>query len=451
MRDEGAMSHPFIPRILLIDDTPTVHEDFKKILCKSQESTGALDDAMAALLGGEALPAANGAAPATTYRVDSAFQGAEGLKHIQKSIEAGDPYALAFVDIRMPPGWDGIKTIEEIWKVDAHVQTVICTAYSDYSWDQTIQRLGVSDRLLILKKPFDGVEISQLASSLTHKWRTARNERELVEKLKKAESEARAYASSLETVNRALTTAKAAADKVIELRTHFLSHLRDEVTNGVSEILKDTAALRGPQTNDAESMECLNIITSVGNQLISTFQETMEIAMLESSRLQCIVAPVGVKALVTECAGRFEAAARDRGLEFKIQIDPGTPEFIDTDGARIRQILDELLDNAVRFTTKGTVCIAARAEQTDHWQRPIIYFIVSDTGCGISESLRGTLFEPFGTKVAGAPAANDRPRLGLALSKKLAQVLGGDLTVDSTPGKGSTFTLAFETTCGMSV
>jgi YesN/AraC family two-component response regulator len=76
--------------------------------------------------------------------------------------------------MRMPPGWDGLKTIEHIWKVDPNVQIVICTAYSDYSWGEITERLGKSENLLILKKPFDSAEVAQLASALTEKWILAR-------------------------------------------------------------------------------------------------------------------------------------------------------------------------------------------------------------------------------------------------------------------------------------
>ena len=84
------------------------------------------------------------------------------------------PYAMAFVDVRMPPGWDGVETITHLWKAYPHLQTVICTAYSDYSWTDIQRRLGHSDNLLILKKPFDNIEVIQLAHTLTRKWLLSR-------------------------------------------------------------------------------------------------------------------------------------------------------------------------------------------------------------------------------------------------------------------------------------
>ncbi|MFZ2853011.1 MAG: diguanylate cyclase, partial [Rhodocyclaceae bacterium] len=151
-------------RILLIDDTPAIHEDFRKVL--GVPAACGLDDDEAVLFGSPAKPVLAG------FELDSAYQGAEGLARVRDSLETGLPYALAFVDMRMPPGWDGVETIERLWLADPRLQIVICTAYTDHSWDDVVRRLDVGDRLLILKKPFDAIEISQLASALSAKWQT---------------------------------------------------------------------------------------------------------------------------------------------------------------------------------------------------------------------------------------------------------------------------------------
>ncbi|UFS69887.1 ATP-binding protein [Geomonas sp. RF6] len=150
-------------RILLIDDTPAIHEDFRKILLPP-EAVSDLEEMEAALFGVELQSSP------VRFTLDSAYQGAEGVAKVREALEAGSPYALAFVDMRMPPGWDGMETVERLWQIDPKVQVVICTAYSDYSWQQLTKRLDVGDRLLILKKPFDAIEVCQLASTLTAKW-----------------------------------------------------------------------------------------------------------------------------------------------------------------------------------------------------------------------------------------------------------------------------------------
>jgi diguanylate cyclase (GGDEF)-like protein len=154
-------------RILIIDDNEAIHSDIRAVLASRQEENE-LNELSAALF--DAKPAQLRQSPVLNYDIDSAFQGEEGLGLVQAANDAHRPYALAFVDVRMPPGWDGIQTIHEIKKVDPDLQVAICTAYSDYSWQSVLETLGVNDWLLILKKPFDVVELQQLACALTEKW-----------------------------------------------------------------------------------------------------------------------------------------------------------------------------------------------------------------------------------------------------------------------------------------
>jgi two-component system, sensor histidine kinase and response regulator len=153
-------------RLLVIDDNRAIHEDIRKILRTSSNYPYDLDEQVAALF---ADPPVGFQPP--IFEVDSAYQGQEGLDLIEKSLLEGRPYALAFVDVRMPPGWDGVETTCKIWDKYSDLQVVICTAYSDYSWEEILRTLGYSDRMVILKKPFDRVEVLQLAIAMTEKWR----------------------------------------------------------------------------------------------------------------------------------------------------------------------------------------------------------------------------------------------------------------------------------------
>ncbi len=154
-------------RILIVDDQEMIHADFRKILgvTRAAHSTLEVDEA---LLFGE--PPSTAIGSTAGYEIDSAFQGQEGVALVEQSIAAGNPYAVAFIDVRMPPGWDGVETTERIWEVDPDLQVVMCTAQSNYTWEQTADRLGRTDRLLILKKPFDAFTVRQFAASLTKKW-----------------------------------------------------------------------------------------------------------------------------------------------------------------------------------------------------------------------------------------------------------------------------------------
>ena len=170
-------------RVLIIDDNPDIHDDYRKILA-AQEDGRAGNQAMAAFFD---EPSEIDQKPnSLKIEVDSAMQGQRGLAMVKQAMDAGRPYSLAFVDIRMPPGWDGLKTIEEIWKVAPDLQVVICSAYSDSSFQEICDKLGRSDSLLILKKPFDAVEVYQIAVAMTEKWilsHKARLRQEDLEKL----------------------------------------------------------------------------------------------------------------------------------------------------------------------------------------------------------------------------------------------------------------------------
>jgi PAS domain S-box-containing protein len=152
-------------RILIVDDNPAIHEDIRKTLCAQVEDTSDFDSAKSLLFGEEKAKPAG-----PSYQLDSAYQGQEALVMVQKAAAESRPYAMAFVDVRMPPGWDGIETISNLWHGHPDLQVVVCTAYSDYSWQEMMDKLGMTSSLVVLKKPFDPIEVLQLASALTEKW-----------------------------------------------------------------------------------------------------------------------------------------------------------------------------------------------------------------------------------------------------------------------------------------
>ncbi|HSW93974.1 MAG TPA: EAL domain-containing protein [Gammaproteobacteria bacterium] len=170
-------------RILIIDDNPSIHHDFIKIL--KTESLTDFDQARKKLFGSVTDTTQTSSISFPLFEIDTASHGEEGAERIRKAFQAGEPYALAFVDIRMPPGWDGIETIKHIWEIDKNIQIVICTAYSDYSWEETVAHLGKTDNLLILKKPFDNVSVRQLAFALTTKWKLGEETRNYTANLQK--------------------------------------------------------------------------------------------------------------------------------------------------------------------------------------------------------------------------------------------------------------------------
>jgi diguanylate cyclase (GGDEF)-like protein len=185
-------------RILIIDDNAAIHHDFRKVLgVPADQSSQAVLDLLEADLFGTAL--ATAARP--NFEIDSAHQGQEGVKMAGRAVAEGRPYVMAFVDMRMPPGWDGLETIEHLWKTDPDVQVVICSAHTDYDWTEVVARLGHSDKLLVLRKPAEPIEVLQCATALSRKWE---NERLVKDHVVRLEEVITVRTHGLEAANRQL-------------------------------------------------------------------------------------------------------------------------------------------------------------------------------------------------------------------------------------------------------
>jgi diguanylate cyclase len=209
-------------RVLMIDDNPAIHEDYRKILTGRDDTQ--ISAAEAALFG-EPQPKVS----RPTFDVESAMQGRDGVELARRALAQGRPYSVAFVDMRMPPGWDGLETIENLWKVDPEIQVVVCSAYSDYDWMELLTRLGHSDKLIVIKKPFEPIEILQSASALSQKWQNARALKRHVEGLERVVTD---RTRGLEAANRQLRHL-ASHDSLTGLPNRLL--LDDRITQAIAQ------------------------------------------------------------------------------------------------------------------------------------------------------------------------------------------------------------------------
>jgi diguanylate cyclase (GGDEF)-like protein len=209
--DSDLLTH----RILVIDDNPAIHQDYRKILVA--EGRAPTSEAEAGLFGEQPPDTAR-----PRFDLDSAMQGRDGVELARAALAEGRPYSVTFVDMRMPPGWDGLETVEQLWKIDPDVQVVICSAYTDYDWLDLLARLGHSDKLIVVKKPFEPIEILQCASALTQKWQNARALKRHVESLELVVTD---RTSGLEAANRQLRHL-ASHDALTGLPNRLLLHDR---------------------------------------------------------------------------------------------------------------------------------------------------------------------------------------------------------------------------------
>lgn len=194
-------------RVLIVDDNEGIHHDFRSLL-QPRRPPDELDALASEIFGEDDVEGL--AVELPSYRCDSVFQGNTALESVKEAIARGDAYALAFIDIRMPPGWDGVETILHLWEIDPNIQMVLCSAYSDYSWEEIVQKLGVSDKLLLLRKPFDPNLVKQLTLATTSRWQ---HERLVRERLSRLEERLERCYEQVDELEAQLLAIKAAADR----------------------------------------------------------------------------------------------------------------------------------------------------------------------------------------------------------------------------------------------
>jgi two-component system, sensor histidine kinase and response regulator len=435
-------------RILVIDDNRAIHDDFRKILVRSSSLTNDLAKAEEALFGDEEesfqLPA---------FEIDSAYQGQEGLDLIEKSLQENYPYSMAFVDVRMPPGWDGVETTAQIWQKYSDLQVVICTAYSDYSWEEMLKKLGYSDRLVILKKPFDMIEVLQLAISMTEKWRLYQQTKLHLDDLEKIVKERtfklEATNAQLTGANQSLISATERAQKMAEAalvashtKSEFLANMSHEIRTPMNGVIGMVSFLLETELT-VEQREFASTIKVSADALLFIINDILDFSKIEAGKMTLEKMNFDLRETVKNTIELLALQAQNKGLDLGYSIEQNVCTSLIGDPTRIRQILLNLLGNAIKFTAQGKVWleIIPLHEDDDEVQ---LRFSVHDTGIGISEQAQQKLFQSFTQADASTTRKFGGTGLGLAISRKLVELMAGTLVVTSRPGEGSTFSFTLQ-------
>jgi len=433
-------------RILIIDDNAAIHADFRKILGPEPEANVGLTRTKALLFGENA--------PVTSHPgfvIDSAFQGREALEMVRQAATAGEPYALAFVDVRMPPGWDGVETISHIWECCSDTQIVVCTAYSDYSWEEMVHKLGHSPNLVVLKKPFDNIEALQLAHALTEKWHLNRKVQSQLENL---DALVRHRTSELENASEQLKLEAAKQLKLedqlrqsqkMEAVGQLAAGVAHDFNNILTVIQGNTSLLQDQFKEDPACAESLNDITIAAERAARLVRQ-----LLAFSRKQVLKPEALNLGLVVHHLEEMLKRLLGDHITFEVNAAPDLPP-VQADVSMMEQVILNLSVNARDAMPKGgkltvsidTIAITQEDVQKNSEIRPgqHVRLSVSDTGCGIAPELLPRIFDPFfTTKEIGKGSG-----LGLATVYGIVKQHNGWVEVQSDTNQGTTFRIYLPT------
>ena len=396
---------PWQRRILVIDDEVAIQSDFLRILAPDLEVDDELRELEAVFLSDR--PEAQKEPP---FEVDTAANGREGLERVATALAKGRPYALAFIDLRLSSDWDGLETMRELWVKDPDLQVVVCTGFVDESLDRAHETLGSTDQFLILKKPFDPLEVRQLARSLTMKWHLARQSK--------------------------------LAQRILELTVHELQDSNREL-----ERFSYVASHHLQEPLRTIATQCEMLRRRYANRLDEEADGYIERAVRGASRAQQLILDLLAYSQISEPKSPFVTVDLNGLLaeivstlaspaDTIVQVDVSPLPSVVGDREQLALVFENLLENAVKYRSGDSVSIRLDAQQCgDRWR-----IRVADDGIGIADEYHESVFELF----ERLHSADRYPGTGVGLSicKKIIDRHGGKISVETLPGAGSAFVVS---------
>ena len=447
MSDKPATVH----RILIVDDNESIHDDFRKVLAGEDPGTRALHESAARLF---SRPAPE--REPIKFELVCTRRGQDGLEALRTSTRAGDPFVLAFVDVRMPDGWNGIETVQQFWRINPNLQVVICTAYSDFSWREIRERLGRSDRLLLLKKPFDSLEVRQLTHSLCDRARTEAqlrlSSRDLTLKAHLA-GMAEVAAAVLHNVGNVLNSLNVSASLLREKIEHSrlddlrrVAELAAERREALAQFFPDdpggkllpdllAAATEALEVERATQLTELDHVVQGVGHIRDVIQ--LQQSYASASALRETARP---EALLDDALSLCRVDIELLGARIERNVSPDLPEVLVD-----RHAVLEILINALRNAREAMQARPADGHvlelRTCAAPAGRVRLSIIDTGTGIPPENIPHLF------TYGFTTKNNGHGFGLHHASLAARKMGGELHLESDgPGRGATCSLDLPTT-----
>ncbi|MFA6283702.1 MAG: 7TM diverse intracellular signaling domain-containing protein [Desulfurivibrionaceae bacterium] len=305
------------------------------------------------------------------------------------------------------------------------------------AWEVILLSMGLADRFQLMKQ-----EKEQLQTSYARQLEEAHGEleisfRELEQFKNSLEALVEERTADLSRVNENLAKAEALADAASKAKSQFLASMSHEIRTPMNAIV-GMASMAAKMAETTKLQQYLGIIQNSGKALLTLINDILDFSKIEAGRLDLECTNFDLRETVESIADLFGKQVADKGLELLISVDNNTPCAMMGDPLRLRQILINLVNNAIKFTEKGEVAITARCAGQDH-DMAVLYFSVRDTGSGINHAQIRQLFSEYTQADSSTSRLYGGTGLGLAISRQLVTLMGGEINAESEPGKGSTF------------